>query len=206
MLTILIARHHGYVPFRYPRIDRRPHVQSFYEHLRRDKGQPHKLAEMLAVRRSPMMKGSDRAFSEGYHNGNQFEHNPHVGDFYRRIASQHGVNVTGKRYMTQLAAFPGDPRAWVSGVDDVKAVVTERNMTCEGLVNHTPVEIDHSGENERVDQQFDPDKYQVADDIVEDELFDRCVESPGLYDDLKHHPQKLGDMKEEISRKASGTD
>ena len=45
------------------------------------------------------------------------------------------MDVKGKVYLSGLAAFSGDPRAWVSGRGDVQKVCEERGWDCEGSVN-----------------------------------------------------------------------
>lgn len=48
-----------------------------------------------------------------------------------------GGSTTGKVYLSSLAEYPGDPRAWVSGKDDVKRVCKERNLDIvEGSMLH----------------------------------------------------------------------
>lgn len=77
-------------------------------------------------------------------------------DFYLNAARDAGVNPTGKFYNHQLAEFPGDPEAWVSGPDDVRNLLEKRNWACEGdlKVKCEPVERA-------------PDK-KLADDLMED--------------------------------------
>ncbi len=109
-------------------------TQSFYEDLRR-KGESHNIAEMLALRQVPM-SNTDREFLQGRGGCfDQFNGNEELGAYYRRVAESHGQNVTGKVYMSGLAAFPGDPRAWVTGRGDVADVLRERGWGGEGSVN-----------------------------------------------------------------------
>jgi hypothetical protein len=77
---------------------------------------------------------TDAVFLEGNCCGSQFEVQPGVGDYYREVAKEAGVNVTGKKYMSGLASFPGDPRAWVDGRGDVQRIVEERGWACDGAV------------------------------------------------------------------------
>jgi hypothetical protein len=206
MLTLLIVRQYGHHAIPLPVIDHRPHVQADYERRRRF-GQSHRLAEMLASREAPMMKGSDRAFNEGRSNGNQFAGSrtkEMLGDYCRSVANRHGVSTTGKFYASQLAAYPGDPRAWVSDVSDAKQVAKERGMTLRGIVDYTPDEGDHSAADERTAKQFTTDKYRVADEVVEDEIFNRVADNPEMWRDLNAHPKKVEDLKEQISNQLSG--
>lgn len=96
----------------------------------------------------PPMSNTDREFLEGHCNGSQFERNPHVGDRLAADAEAAGVNVKGKVYIGGLAAFPGDPRAWVSGRSDVERVCEEMNYGASGSVSR---KVDQGrGEPERL--------------------------------------------------------
>lgn len=117
---------------------------------------PALLEEMLRLQ-SPPMSNTDREFLEGRCNGNQFESQPYVGDVYAGMAKDAGVDPKGKVYLSGLAAFPGDPRAWVSGRGDAQRVCEDRGWTCDGSV--------------KVKGQEQPDvwsKYQVAPDLVQE--------------------------------------
>jgi len=93
-----------------------------------------RLEEMLEARQPPG-SNTDREFMMASENGRQFQDTPSIGDAYRRIAEPHGQNVTGKKYLSSLARFPGDPEAWVSGKGDLERIVDERGWGCEGAVN-----------------------------------------------------------------------
>lgn len=108
-------------------------VQTHYEDCR-DQGTSHNLALMFALGQPPM-SNTDREFLErrgGCYD--QFKGEELAGEYYRRRALAAGVNPTGKVYMSGLAAFPGDPQAWVSGRGDVQRVCEERGWGCEGSV------------------------------------------------------------------------
>lgn len=146
---------------------------------RRDKA---RLAEMLATGAVPRVVTDDtfRATLDVC-NGKQFEGDPHVGDFYRERAEAAGVSTTGKAYMHGLAAFPGDPRAWVSTRGEVRRVVEERGWGCEGTVN--------------VKARTDVAPVQgpaVAEDIVRREVADEMAKDPG---------QKVEDVREKVVAK-----
>lgn len=89
----------------------------------------------------PPMSNTDREFLEGRCNGNQFERNPGLGDHYARVARRHGVDSKGKVYLSGLASFPGDPRAWVDGRGDVAKVCDERGWGCVGSVNRPVTKV-----------------------------------------------------------------
>jgi hypothetical protein len=116
------------------RISDDPQVQAAYERIRSEGGS-HNLAEMLALGQPPNIKGTDSGFLKGHCNGSQFEKTPSIGNHYLEEAKRHGIDVKGKVYLSQLATFPGDPRAWVADQHDVQKVCEERGWGCEGAVN-----------------------------------------------------------------------
>lgn len=139
-------------------------VQAHYIAMRLD-GTAHGLAEMLALG-APPMANTDREFLEGHCNGNQFEKTPELGNYYAKVASRHGQNVKGKIYLSGLAEFPGDPRAWVSDRNEVTKVLAERGWGAEGAVNRP------------VSKVAQPMNKAVADDIVEDAVDDLLEANP----------------------------
>lgn len=107
--------------------------QAWYVAMRLE-GQSHSIAEMLATQKAPQSK-TDKEFLLGHANGNQFENMQGVGDYYHKIAREAGQDPKGKVYLHQLASFPGDPEAWVSGRSDVQKVCEQRGWSCQGDVN-----------------------------------------------------------------------
>jgi hypothetical protein len=101
-----------------------PGVQSFYLQMRMN-GESHNIARMCALRESPRLM-TDSVFNEGHVNGRQFQENPFLGHHYRRIAEQAGVSTAGRHYVSGLADFKGDPRAWVSSRAEMKSLLVER--------------------------------------------------------------------------------
>lgn len=93
------------------------------------------LAIMYARQRACGANNTDRAFMEGRSNGAQFAHFEEGGNAYARIHKR----MTGREpskgsvYSRQLARFPGDPKAWVDSVSDIKRVARETNKTVEEL-------------------------------------------------------------------------
>jgi hypothetical protein len=139
----------------YRRVSPDPRVQAHYDRCRRA-GTPHALALLFALG-SPPMSSTDREFLEGRENGRQFEKTPGLGDYYAGVARARGVDPKGKVYLSGLAAYPGDPRAWVSGRGDAQRVCEDRGWSCRGSVN---VKGRRAPPPEG--------KYRVADDIVAD--------------------------------------
>jgi hypothetical protein len=107
----------------------------------RRSGQSHNIALMLAAQQPPM-SNTDREFLEGHCNGNQFAGSlaaRAAGDYYRRVAAAAGQGSAaggGNVYLSGLAAYPGDPRAWVSSRGDVKRLLEERGWSARGSVEH----------------------------------------------------------------------
>lgn len=119
----------------WPRVSDNPRIQQHYEACRAV-GTSHLLAEMFAFRQGPALM-TDDVFLEGRHaaQAEQFNRNPEIADAYKGEADAAGVDITGKVYLSGLAAYPGDPKAWVSGRGDVQRVCEERGWSCKGAVN-----------------------------------------------------------------------
>lgn len=83
---------------------------------------------------------SDCTFMKDTANGRQFVGQEHIGDYYREVATAAGASTTGKKYLSGLARFPGDPEAWVDGRGDVERVLNQRGWGCEGTINLKPRE------------------------------------------------------------------
>lgn len=95
-----------------------------------------RLADMLAAKRGPAIH-TDATFFANMNAQPVDQDYPGVAEEYRRVAKAGGVNPVGKTYMPALAAFPGDPRAWISGKGDIERVCTERGWSCDGAVKVT---------------------------------------------------------------------
>lgn len=143
-----------------------PAVQAHYEACRLN-GCNHRLAEMLAWQQPPCVM-SDSVFMEGRVNGNQFEGQEWIGNLYRAEARAAGVDTTGAHYLHGLAAYPGDPKAWVRSRGDVQRVCEERGWGCSGAVTVKA-------------RQHDPKPdTPVAPDIVEAEVENAILADPSL--------------------------
>ena len=70
-----------------------------------------------------------------------------------------GVTPSG-RYISQLAEYPHDPRAWVNSTAEVKRRCEERGYSCDGAVQVKARAISGPGHLE--------EPYQVAEDIVQE--------------------------------------
>jgi hypothetical protein len=98
-------------------------------------------AIMVALQTPPGTKGSDRAFMEGRYNNQQLDDMPErQAKYVAKEARQAGINISGKYYVGGIAdgRMWRDPKAWVSGNDDVLRVAKERNLLVSGGVNYDP--------------------------------------------------------------------
>lgn len=165
-------------------ISSNPHVQAHYEQCLKNGCSP-KLAEALAFQQGPAMR-TDATFMQGECNGKQFAKDPATGNRLKKIAKKAGVSVVGKKYMSSLARFPGDPEAWVSSRGEVEKVVRKRGWGCTGSVNVQA-------------RQDEPLKQKgvtrgVADHIIEAEVESIVAETP----EIAPTPKEKLDLKEKI--------
>lgn len=145
----------------------------------KDAGDDKRLDDILFWQVAPGHSGTDKTFFQGKCNG----HN--VGDVVKKrdyeIARKYGVDTSGKLYVSAVAdqRGPADPRAWVSGMDDLKRVVKKRGITCEGIVTNKGPEVE-------------PNKpVALADDIVERVIKREVKANPNL---AKKKKQELREM------------
>jgi hypothetical protein len=140
----------------------------------RQAGQSHNIAEVLATRSFPGTRGTDRSFMQGRAlDGSQFEGLPDVvGRNYVAQAADAGVNPAGRYYCGSVARFPGDPRAWVGSINDVKRICEAEGWTARGAVNVEPPLYR--------DGYVPPETYEVADELVERDVRAALLDDPGL--------------------------
>lgn len=151
----------------FPVISSQPHVQAAYLAMRRS-GQSHAIAELLACRQAPGAV-TDREFLAGHCNGSQFAADPAAGNQAKKIAESQGMNTTGKVYLSGLARYYGDPKAWVSGRGDVQKVCEERGWQCDGMVKVKPRQTDQ-----------EPEKVAIGEDIVNEAAAKALRDEPDL--------------------------
>jgi|SRR6185436_2080230 len=99
-----------------------------------------KLCEMFSSCAPPSISTEATMFA-GMANRQHNKFNTKLGNIQgEALASElraKGGSTTGKVYIGGLAEYPGDPRAWVSGKDDVKRVCRERNLNIvDGSMTH----------------------------------------------------------------------
>lgn len=104
---------------------------------------------------------------------------PRLRQHYLNAANEAGVTTDGKVYEPRVAAYPGDPEAWVSGPDDVKRIVEERGWSMDGDISvkgrevapvKGPVIADELVEDlveARLEERLGPDFVEAKGGVVE---------------------------------------
>lgn len=93
------------------------------------------LARMFVTQQAPRVNTND-TFMRGWTDagGKQFERlPPREREAYMQPARDAGVSTNGKVYVHEAAAYPGDPEAWCSTKEDIKALVAKRGWKCAEL-------------------------------------------------------------------------
>lgn len=90
-----------------------------------------RLAEMFATQQAPRAK-SDATFFAGMDTGGGNIKNPLTRKMYLDEAKKAGVDVTGAVYYSEIAAFPGDPEAWVRSRGEITGLVEKRGWNMDG--------------------------------------------------------------------------
>lgn len=123
------------------------------------------LCEMLVAGTPPRIKTEATFQAKAGLGGSQFH--PAVREHYLRRAAEAGVTTDGRIYEPRLAAFPGDPEAWISNQDELKAVAERKGYSVEGDVT--------------VKQEFTPPPAAtvMAPDILEDLMETKLEEKLG---------------------------
>lgn len=93
-----------------------------------------RLAAMLVTQQTPVIHTNDTFGARWKRGGDQFADLPvtHQQEYVRH-AKAAGVTVHGRQYMSGLAEYPGDPRAWVGSKDEAIAVLKDRGWGCDRL-------------------------------------------------------------------------
>jgi len=156
---------------------------AFYEKLIKEGNNPG-FAAMLALQSPAGTKGTERAFLEGMHNwaGGM---NPENRKLLFEKAHKAGVSTQGKKYIGGLGK-PDDQMAWVSTMDDVKAVCKEKGYSCEGAVDYQAPE-----------QKFE--KKRMAEDVVGRFMHEAVAKDP----DIKHNKKAMKELRAKVVKKHS---
>lgn len=149
-------------------------------------GESHNIAAVLATRSFPGVRGTDSEFMKGTHcQDTQYD------QMRYEAAQARGVDTNGKRYLSSLARFPNDPEAWVSGLSDVRRVVTERNWNCTGAFEHQGFVFDKTNR---------PEDTAIAPEIVEQHV-QACQRA---FDPRERTPELIEDIRNEVTQELSG--
>ena len=90
-------------------------------------------AKMSACRKAAPMNGSDRDFAAGERR-KMDSMNPVIRSRMEYIAKRAGINTHGKSYVGALGYYD-NPKAWVTGIDDVKRSAREQGYDLHGIVD-----------------------------------------------------------------------
>jgi hypothetical protein len=169
----------------YPLVSENPLIQAAYETMRAD-GQSHSMAEMLATRSLPGIR-TDATFMT------KKPRRQNLPRSYYKNARKAGVVTDGKYYDGQMARYPGDPEAWVSGRGDIRSICKKNQWSVEGEVNYkcTP---------KQVPARIDTQPYAAAEDLVRKEVRKLGRIDPGLVDT----PRSLEKTTEETRVRLAG--
>lgn len=145
------------------------------------------ICDMLKAAKAPRGVTDDTRF-EGFSKvgGAQFKVDA-TRDFYVGEAKRAGVDITGKQYFSELAAFPGDPRAWVDNQGDMRRLLEERGWGCSGDLKVKAREA-----------EAPPTYPKLADDIVEDLVEDRLYERHGPLDEARVTVAEFNEVREDV--------
>lgn len=152
-----------------------------------------KFNEMLACQQAPRCNTDSTFMADcraGHDDGLVGESAMKFRQMYQNAT---GSRPDGKFYCSQLADFPGDPKAWVGSKSDVKRRCKEKGVGFVGSVNVEAPEVEPKPE---------PKEYTVAPDIVHKRLAAMEREQPGSVTSLSK--REMRDLKEKVTRVASG--
>ena len=160
-----------------------PERLAFYEKLIKEGNNPG-FAAMLALQQPAGSKGTERAFLEGMHNwaGGM---NPENRKLLFESAHNAGVKTQGKKYIGGLGK-PTDQDAWISTMDDVKAVCKKKGFSCEGAVDYKAPE-----------QKFK--KKRMGEDVVGHFMKEEIAKDP----EVANTPKKMKELRAKVVEKHS---
>lgn len=154
-------------------------------HAMREAGESHNMAEMLALRTFPGVRGTDSVFMQGTH----CQDDP-IDQYRYAVAQASGVDTSGKRYLPSLAAYPNDPQAWVSGLDDVARVCSARGYNCHGALEYSAP----------APTEPPPPDPKIAPDIVKYHM-EACLRA---FDPSEITPALVDDIRDNVTRELTG--
>ena len=151
--------------------ERPEHLEMFLGMI--DSGETVRMAAMLATQTAPRTRFTDATFQA--EKRRLMNPESYTMRKYLELAKKAGINTHGKYYVGGLGK-PTDPAAWVSSVDDVKAVCRRKNLNADGLVSHTAV-------------PEPPPRVQLADDIVDRHTQEILRHEPETRRQLRERPE-----------------
>jgi hypothetical protein len=175
------------------------------------KGVSPKLADMLAHRKAPALKGTDTQFWKEHGDNHGIE----GGALHRRHVIQKakaaGISIAGRKFIGQLADGRGaaDPQAWVMDTTDIKRICEERGYGCEGAVTVAASHVERPEVGSRLGWDLvdsDVMNKRVAGDQrpwmeIASEVIDKCGR-PGREGDMPYvDPDRRGGLNENQWRK-----
>jgi len=173
-------------------VDRMPEDYQFRFWNMIARGESMSMALMFVSRQAPIMGESERSFCETRHRcmGNM---DPHNRKKILEIAKQSGINTHGKYYMGGLGRY-NDPQAWVSSVEDAKAVCKRKNLTAKGLFNVKGHEVEPRK------------KIKLAPDL-QARFIQQELKNPKTAEKVKKNPKRgLAALKEKVIAEHGGRD
>jgi hypothetical protein len=132
---------------------REDEIKCLYYLILRESGSAPVWAAMSACRRGARQRNSEGSFLE-HAQARMRNMTPYMQNLILNRAKKAGINTHGKVHMPGIGAAD-DPKAWVTGTDDILRVCKERNLTCEGHVTHQG-------------QEVPPKQVALADDLVDE--------------------------------------
>lgn len=91
-----------------------------------------------------------------------------IGNHRKEVAEKMGQSTKGKKYISQLARFVGDPEAWVDGRGDVQRVLEKRGWGSEGSVKA------------KLREKEPPKPVALAEDLIQEKMREMVIKDPGL--------------------------
>lgn len=143
------------------------------------------LAHMLASRRAPARgeNEDDQAFTKAYRE--KMDSMPKwKRDLWVSKARANGIDASGKFKIPGIP--PTESDAWVTTVDDMKAVYKKRGLSCEGLVNIRPV-VEEPAKS-----------IPLSEKITKKIMQEKIEADPSLAEKVRKNNKKLQELREEV--------
>ena len=128
-----------------------------------------RVCDMFAAQQPPRGVSDDTRFRGWTQTGGAQFKDDKLRRFYLEEAKKAGIDVSGKQYYSELAAYPGDPRAWVDSQGEMRRVIEERGWSSDGDLKVKGPEVERAPDvpiaadlvddlvEQKLEQQFGPD-------------------------------------------------